>query len=169
MGKILAKLKAIGADKNTIIIVWGDHGWHLGEHAVWGKHTLFEESLRSPLIIYYPNIPSPGKKTQSMVETLDLFPTLCELTHLPAADFAQGKSLKPILKNPTSPGHFVVGYYGGNKTIRTPRYRLILHKDGSTELYDHTTPAAETKNISASHPQIVQTLKTQLLQKLATP
>ena len=60
VGKILAELKRTGADANTIVVLWGDHGWHLGEHAIWGKHSLFEESLHSPLIIYYPGMKHKG-------------------------------------------------------------------------------------------------------------
>ena len=88
VGKILAELKRTGADKNTIVVLWGDHGWHLGEHAIWGKHSLFEESLRSPLIIHYPEMKHKDSKTDAIVETLDIFPTLCDLTGVEIPKFA---------------------------------------------------------------------------------
>ena len=97
VGRILDKLGEVGARSNTIVVLWGDHGWHLGEHAVWGKHTLFEESLRSPLIIAAPGFPKPGESTSSIVETLDILPTLPTLTdlaNLPKPKFAQGVSLR---------------------------------------------------------------------------
>ena len=73
VGKIIEELKRTGADKNTIIVLWGDHGWHLGEHAIWGKHSLFEESLHSPLIIHYPGMENQGAKTEAIVENIRYF------------------------------------------------------------------------------------------------
>ncbi len=167
VGKVLAKLKETGADKNTIIILWGDHGWHLGEHGVWGKHTLFEESLRSPLIIAYPGIASPGKSTDEVVETLDTFPTLCDLAGLPQPKFTQGVSLRPVLKDPRADvGHSAIAYKGSAFTIRTDTHRMILHKGGYAELYDHTTPEGETKNIATDHPDLVTQLTKQLRSRL---
>ena len=167
VGDIMAKLAATGADKNTIVIVWGDHGWHLGEHSIWGKHSLFEESLRSPLIIYYPGIGKPGVKSDGVVSTLDIFPTLCELTKVPVPEFAQGESLVPMLGNPQAPGHSALAYKGGIYTLRTDHYRFTLHGSGNVELYDHTSSAKETKNIAAAHPnqveQFKQLLKTEQL------
>jgi iduronate 2-sulfatase len=168
VGRLLEQLEKSGAKKDTIVVLWGDHGWHLGEHAVWGKHTLFEESLRSPLIVTYPGIQKPGKSTGSMVETLDLFPTLCDLAGLAIPDHAHGVSLAPILVDPEAPGHSAVAYHGSARTIRTETHRLILHKNGYTELYDHTTVAKETVNVAAAQPGIVDDLKSRLLKKLAT-
>ena len=165
VGKIIAKLDALNLRENTIIILWGDHGWHLGEHAIWGKHALFEESLRSPLVIVYPGIPEPGRPTRSMVETVDIFPTLCELAGLPAPSFTDGVSLSPILKSPATPGHPAISY-GRGRTIRTDRYRLIAHKDDYNELYDHSTPEGETKNIASGHPELVKRLTEQLEARL---
>lgn len=161
VGKLLAKLDALELRKNTIIVVWGDHGWHLGEHAIWGKHALFEESLRSPLIVAYEGIAEPGKSTRSMVETLDIFPTLCELTGLPVPEFVDGVSLQPILKSPTAPGHSAIAYSRA-KTIRTDKYRLISHGKDYAELYDHSTPDGETKNVAADHPDVVKELTAEL-------
>jgi len=146
-------------------VVWGDHGWHLGEHAIWGKHALFEESLRSPLIIHYPGIPDPGKPTQAVTETVDIFPTLCELAGLPAPDFANGVSLKAALKDPAVVGHPAVSYSGGARTIRTDRHRLIVHKKGEVELYDHESPETETRNLAKEQADVVEKLKKTLEEK----
>ena len=166
VGKLLRKLKQSDAAKNTIVVLWGDHGWHLGEHAVWGKHTLFEESLRSPLIVSYPGLKSPGNKSRAIVETLDIFPTLCDLTHVPTPKFAHGSSLRLILDKPTLPGHPAFGYWRGAETIRTQTHRLIRHRKGAVELYDHTSSAKETKNIAGDHPKLVAELSKKLKARL---
>ncbi len=166
VGKLLERLQKTGAAANTIVILWGDHGWHLGEHGVWGKHTLFEESLRSPLIVSYPGIKQPGKPTDVMVETLDLFPTLCELTRLPQPDFVDGVSLRPALDDPNASGHPAFAYQGKARTIRTKTHRFILHKDGYAELYDHTSPEKESKNLVEAHPEMVERLTHQIQERL---
>ena len=166
VGQILAELKKTGADKNTIIVLWGDHGWHLGEHAIWGKHSLYEESLHSPLIIYYPKIQQPGIKTNGIVETCDIFPTLCELTGIEVPGFTQGASLIPSLSNPQALGHSAIAYKGNTKTIRTEKYRFTLHDNGSTELYDHTSIENETKNIANEYPALVEQFTQQLSTKI---
>jgi len=166
VGEIMAELKRIGADKNTIVILWGDHGWHLGEHAIWGKHSLFEESLRSPLIIRYPGMKNRGKKSNAIIETLDIFPTLCQLTNITIPSFAKGVSLKPILENPKVKGHTAVSYWGDAKTLRTLNYRLTVHKDGFVELYDHTSSDGETQNIAIQNPDKVKELKKLLDKKI---
>jgi len=166
VGRIMAKLGQTGAADNTIVILWGDHGWHLGEHAIWGKHALFEESLRSPLIVSYPDIKKPGESTNSIVETLDVFPTLCDLAALPIPDFVHGVSLRPLLDNPASPGHPAISYGGKAKTIRTDTHRLIVHDDGFVELYDHASPEKETNNIAESDPALVKELLTRLENRL---
>jgi iduronate 2-sulfatase len=166
VGRILTKLDQLKLRDNTIVILWGDHGWHLGEHAIWGKHALFEESLRSPLIISYPGIPQPGKPTFSIVETLDLFPTICELAGLKMPDYVDGQSLLPILKNPQTKGHPAVSYKGGAQTIRTQTHRLIVHKNGAHELYDHRSPDSETLNIAENQSALVTELSRTLESRL---
>jgi len=167
VGDILSKLKETGADKNTIVILWGDHGWHLGEHAIWGKHSLFEESLHSPLIVYYPGIEKAGQKSDAVVETVDIFPTVCELTNVPVPEFAQGSSLQAILDDPDAPGHSAFGYYDSRRTLRTATHRLIEHEGGAVELYDHTTPEMETFNIAADNSDLVEKLKAEIADKLS--
>jgi iduronate 2-sulfatase len=166
-GRILEKLKATGADKNTIIVLWGDHGWHLGEHAIWGKHSLFEESLRTPLVVSYPGMVKPGTASTAIVETIDIFPTLCELADLPAPDFVHGASLISSLGDPSVSGHAAISYSGKGVTLRTATHRLTKHRDGYCELYDHRTVARETRNISAEHPGLVEELKERLQRRIA--
>jgi iduronate 2-sulfatase len=166
VGRIMKQLEDSGAAKNTIVVLWGDHGWHLGEHAIWGKHALFEESLRSPLIIRHPDIKHPGHASQSVVETLDVFPTLCELAGLPKPEFAQGVSLRPLLNNPEAAGHPAISYTDSARTIRNATHRLIAHKDGFVELYDHTTPTGETVNVAKENPETVTRLQAQLQARL---
>ena len=169
VGRLLSQLRETGAAKNTTVVLWGDHGWHLGEHGIWGKHCLFEEALRSPLILSDPGMNHAGQVVDSVVETLDIYPTLCDLTGLAKPDFVHGRSLRHMLDNPQAAGHPAVAYRTNAQTIRTPTHRLILHKDGYAELYDHTTSDGETKNVAASNPDIVNQLSALLKQRLASP
>ncbi|MGE9269894.1 MAG: sulfatase, partial [Verrucomicrobiales bacterium] len=137
VGRILNALDESGHSENTIVVLWGDHGWHLGEHSLWGKHALFEESLRSPLIIRTPHTKQPKRtfSTTHVVETVDIFPTLCDLAGLPQPETLDGQSLES-----TSSEHdrgTAISFQNHAVTIRSDRYRLILHKDGFLELYDH--------------------------------
>ncbi|RKR12141.1 iduronate 2-sulfatase [Maribacter vaceletii] len=159
VGRILSKLKETGADKNTIIVLWGDHGWNLGEHAIWGKHNLFEEGLHSPLIISYPGIKNKGKSNFGIVETVDVFPTLCDLTTIETPSFVKGKSLKPQLKKYNKKGHIAVSYNTKANTIRTGKYRLIAHKNRNFELYNHYKDPYEINNLAKTQPKTVMKLK----------
>jgi iduronate 2-sulfatase len=163
---VLQALKESGADQNTIVVLWGDHGWHLGEHGIWGKHSLFEEALRSPLIIHTPQMQQQGVSSSALVETLDIFPTLCDLAGLKKPEFAQGTSLQYILEEPQQEGHPVIAYKNDATTLRTTTHRMVLHKDGYVELYDHRTAAKETKNIADQYPEVVHSLKQMMEAKL---
>jgi arylsulfatase A-like enzyme len=170
IGKVLAKLKELGLEKNTIIVLWGDHGWHLGDHGMFCKHTNYEQAVRAPLIFAAPNLKAKGEKTQSPTEFVDIFPTLCDLAGLPIPESCEGKSLLPILGNPTAKvreaaleqfprGKDKMGY-----TLRDERYRYVKwvkmnYYDGertgptvATELYDYEKDPLETVNL-ASNPE----------------
>ena len=166
VGRLLERLDQSGTAEDTIVLLWGDHGWHLGEHAIWGKHALYEESLRSPLVISYPDIPNPGVLTDALVETLDVFPTLCDLAGLPEPEFVEGVSLGPILDDPTSIGHPAISYRQGAQTIRTETHRLILHDDRFAELYDHTSPEKESVNVASANAPLVAALTQDLRERL---
>ena len=141
-----------------LIAIWS-------EILCWGKHTLFEESLRSPLIISKPGMKLPGQATDAVVETLDVFPTLCELAGVPVPGFVQGRSLVPLFESPKEIGHAAIAYSGKGQTIRTKRYRLIDHMNGYVELYDHAN-LGETENVAEANPDVVQKLKRQLRDQL---
>ena len=162
IGQLIERLDKLKLRENTIIVLWGDHGWHLGEHAIWGKHALFEESLRSPLIISHSGLSAPGKPTRAIVETLDVFPTICDLAGIDTPSNLDGRSLMPILKNPDAKGHPAFAYKRGAQTIRTDTHRLIIHKGGELELYDHESSEGETKNLAETQPQKAASLLKQL-------
>lgn len=166
VGRLLDRLDRLGLDEDTIVVLWGDHGWHLGEHQIWGKHALFEESLHSPLIIRAAAVKQTGQPTDAMVETLDVFPTLCDLAGIDLPEFTQGVSLRPMLEDPDTDGHPAVSYTRKARTIRSSTHRLIVHSDGFVELYDHRTPDGETKNVAEAQPEVVASLRAKLQSRL---
>jgi iduronate 2-sulfatase len=169
VGRVLQALDQTGLAKNTIVVIWSDHGFLLGEHAIWGKHCLYEQALRSPLIIRYPDLPQPGKISNAIVETVDLFPTLAALCQLtPPADL-DGLSLLSQLNDPTLPSSKPArGFWTQDqRTLRTERWRLITApaKKGAPariELFDLLNDPDETLNLAAEHPEIVADLLQQL-------
>ena len=166
VGRLLTQLDRLGKRENTVVVLWGDHGWHLGEYGVWGKHTLFEESLRSPLIISCKDIPKSGEPSKAIVESIDIFPTLCDIADIPIPEYIYGKNLKPQLDNPESHGHSAVGFQKYRKTIRTENHRLILHNNGYAELYDFSNPETAAINRAQDFPHIVTRLTEQLNERL---
>lgn len=162
VGKLIDRLQELGLEENTVVVLWGDHGFHLGEHSVWGKHTLFEESLHAPLIICSPDLEQRGKPAPAIVETIDIYPTICDLAGLKKPKGLDGSSLLPQLENPAAKGRAAISYTPKAATIRTKTHRLISHADGSVELYDHRAGEGETRNIFAEQPELVAELKKQL-------
>ena len=172
IGRVLSELKRLGLDKNTIVIVWGDHGWHLGEHGVWGKHTLHEVAMQSPLLVRFPNISVPGVPAEGLVESVDIYPTLAELCGLSPPRNLVGTSFVPMLNDPTATGKpAVYGFWrnGRGHSIRTPRYRLVSwtgpHDQShvvQTELYDEHNDPQEANNIADRHPKLVEELTSRL-------
>jgi iduronate 2-sulfatase len=168
VGRVLAELQRLGLADNTIVVVWSDHGFLLGEHSIWGKHCLYEQALRSPLMIRNPGLPQPGRTSDVIVETVDLFPTLTDLCGLRAPEALDGQSLRPQLMDPAaSATKPALGFWGGQRTIRTDRWRLIVHPVKGTEqpqveLFDYQTDPEETSNHAAAQPKVVAELLAQL-------
>ena len=159
IGKVLDELRALGLDTNTLVILWGDNGWNLGDHGRWSKLTSYEASTRVALMLKVPWIPSHGE-TAALTELVDIYPTLCELCRLPAPGGLEGNSLVPLLTEPQRPWKTAVFscLYDANRTIRTDRYRLIEHPASQIELYDHVNDPAEDRNL-AQDPAFAGTLK----------
>ena len=150
IGRVLDALDSSRHAKNTIIVLWSDHGWHLGEKQHWHKSTLWEEATRVPFIICSPNH-EPGK-CHHPVSLIDLFPTLNKLTRLPEIASHDGLSLTPLLKDPSIKWErpAVIEFKRGNVAVRSNRFRYIRYKDGGEELYDHDTDSNEWTNLAKS-------------------
>ncbi len=162
IGKLLDELDRLGLADNTIVVVWGDHGWHLGDHRVWGKHTIFEKALKSAFIIRDPRKKAKGEVVDKVVSTIDMYPTLMALCGVAMPHETDGRSLVPLLQNPESKWTEVsYGYYRKGITVRTGRYRLTKYfrdQEPCIELYDHQSDPHETVNIASRHPDIVEKL-----------
>ncbi|HEV7350310.1 sulfatase [Telluribacter sp.] len=162
VGKVLAELKRLKLDKNTIVVVWGDHGWHLGDHRVWGKHTIFERALRSALIVKAPGS-TAGQQREEIVSSVDIYPTLLELCQLKPATELDGKSFVSLLKKKKAPAwdNVAYSYFNRGISVRTDRYRFTKYfrkQEPTVELYDHTTDPNENHNIAGQNPEVVERL-----------
>ncbi len=170
LGLVLDALEKSGLAENTIIALWGDHGWHLGDHRFWCKHTNYEQAARIPLIIAAPG-KAQAVKTSALVETVDLFPTLVELAGLPARSGLDGKSFAPVLADPTlKTRDSIIHVYPRNdllgRAIRTARYRMVEWKkpgadtaEAEFELYDYETDPLETQNLATKQPKVLAELQ----------
>ena len=168
LGRVLDELEKLGLDDNTIILLWGDHGWHLGDHGSWTKHSNHEQANRIPIIIYAPGVTKSGTSTLQLAETVDIYPTLSSLAGLPQPAAPQpidGVDLTPVLEKPKKRireyayhAYNRRGYLG--RAIRTERYRLVQwepHSVGKTEyeLYDYEKDPLETINFADSKPDVL--------------
>jgi len=155
VGLLLDALDRLGLRENTIVVFWSDHGYHLGEHGLWFKQSCFEESARAPLIVSLPRQKTAGQPSHRLVELLDIYPTLADLTGLTPPAGIQGRSLRPLIENPTSDwAHpaFTQQQRGATPgySIRTERWRYTewdLGKQG-VELYDEAADPGELKNLA---------------------
>jgi len=165
VGRVLAGLDRLGLRGNTIVVFWGDHGWHLGEHTRWQKMSLMEESARVPLIVSAPGRRGNGRSSRSLVEFVDVYPTLAELCGLAPPKAIEGQSFMPLLDNPSRPfkkAAFTQLKFEGitGRSVRTDRYRYIRWEGagGGEELYDYTEDPGEFANLSAK-PEAQRTLE----------
>jgi arylsulfatase A-like enzyme len=163
LGRVLEELDRLGLRDQTIIVLWGDHGWKLGEHDAWCKHTNVELDTNAPLILAVPGMKSAGRQTEALVEFVDIYPTLAELCGLARPAHLEGASFVPLLDDPDRPwkaaafsqyprnvrGQRLMGY-----SLRTATHRYTEWQDRRTgeirdrELYDHRTDPSENVNVA---------------------
>ena len=156
VGRLLDALEQHDLDDNTIIVLWGDHGWQLGEHGMWNKHSCFETSMHAPLFISAPSI--PAGRTAALTEFIDIYPTICELTGLDPPEHLDGSSLVPLMNDTTRAGKsYAIGRYRAGDTIRSEQFRYSEYRmnNGAGEitgrmLYDHHADPDENRNVVAS-------------------
>jgi len=175
VGRVLAALDERGLRHNTIVVLWGDHGYHLGEQNLWGKTTNFELDTRVPLIVRAPGHAGNGQSSAALVELVDLFPTLADLCGLPAAPTLEGSSLAPLLKDPQRPwkttafSQYTRGKIRGY-SIRTATHRYTEWRNTETQeisarelyAYDDSIYPVEPANLAGAQPELVQSLSKKL-------
>lgn len=178
LGRVIDELERLGLDDNTIIVLWGDHGWHLGDHGTWTKHTNFEQATHIPVVFVAPGVTFPGSATDQIAETVDIYTTLTELAGLGNPNVPQpidGTSLVPVLKDGTKRikdhayhAYIRQGYLG--EAVRTQQYRMVRwthtnddSKEVLYELYDYQNDPHETQNWAAKKQDKVAELE-QLLE-----
>lgn len=150
VGRVLDALDKSPHRDNTIIVFLSDHGWHLGEKEHWAKQALWRQATRIPYIWVVPGVTKPGTKSDRAVDTLSLYPTLCELAGAPIPKHAEGISVKPLLLNPAAEWKqpALTTHLKGNHAISTEAWRYIRYADGSEELYDQKNDPNEWTNVA---------------------
>jgi iduronate 2-sulfatase len=174
VGRVLDEVDRLGLAEKTIIVLWGDHGYHLGDHGSWTKHTNYEQANRIPLIVVAPGVTTPGTSTRALVETVDIYPTLAALAGLPAPDGPQpidGRSLVPVLEDPgrAARDHAYHCFPRGDRlgrAVRTARHRMVEWKrwgeppaTAEYELYDYAEDPLETRNLASERPEVLAGLR----------
>jgi choline-sulfatase len=152
IGRLLDELDRLEIADNTIVVLWGDHGWNLGEHTMWCKHCVYENSMQAPLLIRAPGM-KPNNSVDALAEFIDVYPTLCQLAGLPLRDQLEGHSLVPLLRGESGTHKpYAVGRFGRGDTVRSDRYRYSEFHDRQGKLlgrmlYDHQTDPRENVNV----------------------
>ncbi len=168
IGRVVNALDELGIADRTIVVLWSDHGWMLGEHGQWEKRVLFEQSVRVPLIIRAPGVAGNGQATGQLAELVDLYPTLAELCGIPGPEDLEGKSLVGLLQDPNADGYdFAFSQVGRRdvvgRSVRTTRWRYTEWDRGEkgVQLYDHSKDPTEQVNLahSAEHTEIIGELR----------
>ena len=170
IGRLLQTLDETGQRENTIIVLWSDHGWHLGEKEITGKNTLWDRSTRVPLIFAGPGV-TAGQKCSRPAELLDIYPTLVDLCGLPPRTDLEGVSLTPQLKDAQAPRDrpAITSHNQGNFGIRTEQWRYIRYADGAEELYDMVADPREWTNLASERRDVCAEMAKSIPQRDAGP
>ena len=150
VGRVVGALDKSGYVDNTVIVLWGDHGWHLGEKLHWRKFVLWEEATHAPLMIIAPSMTKQGGRCSRPVSFIDIYPTLIDVCGLSPKKELEGKSLLPLLKNPKASWQrpALTTHGRNNHSLRSERWRYIRYSDGTEELYDHNRDELEWTNLA---------------------
>ena len=150
VGRVVAELDRLGLRDNTIIVLWGDHGWHLGEKEHWRKFALWEEATRAPLMWVAPGVTTPNTLCHRPVDFMSIYPTLMDLCGLPKPAHVEGKSIQSLLKDPASAWDTpaVSTFQFNNHAVRSEGWRYIRYANGDEELYDEAADPLEYTNLA---------------------
>ena len=150
VGRVVRALENSHHADNTVIVLWADHGWHLGEKLHWRKFALWEEATRNPLLFVVPGTTQPGGRCERPVSLLDIYPTLVQACGLPSKPGLEGHSLIPLLKDPAAPWDrpALTTHGRNNHALRSERWRYVRYEDATEELYDHTNDPMEWTNLA---------------------
>lgn len=166
IGRLLEAVDASGRGDKLLIVLWSDHGWHLGEKQHWRKFALWEEAARAPLAFIVPGVTRPKTRCDAAVDLMSIYPTLVDLIGLPIPEHVQGPSLRLLLENPQAAWERVglTTHGRGNHAVRDRHWRYIRYADGSEELYDHRTDPDEWTNLAgqSEHAAVIRRLAAQL-------
>ncbi len=163
IGKLLDELDRLDLSDNTIVVLWGDHGWNLAEHTLWCKHSCYETSMQIPLIVQAPGVKG-GQRRSGLIESIDLYPSLCEMAGLALPEHLQGRSFVSLMKSPKADWKSAaVGRFTNGDTLRTESFRFTEYTNAkgqltSRMLYDHATDPEENVNVSEAHAEDVADL-----------
>ena len=151
VGRVLDALDHSPHADNTIVVLWGDHGWHLGEKLHWRKFALWEEATHAPLMLVAPGVTKPGGRSPRTVSFLDIYPTLCDLCSLPITKQLEGTSLRPLLEAPAAPWErpALTTHGRNNHSLRSEHWRYIRYRDGTEELYNEDDDPLEWRNVAS--------------------
>jgi arylsulfatase A-like enzyme len=162
VGRVIDALDKSEYRDNTVVALWSDHGWHLGEKLHWRKFALWEEATRNPMMWVVPGMTKPGGQCHRTVDYMNIYPTLVELCGLSRKDGLEGVSMAPLLKDPAAKWDrpALTTYQRGNHSVRSERWRYIRYHDGSEELYDHNSDEMEWNNLAGrpEHAKVKQEL-----------
>jgi arylsulfatase A-like enzyme len=151
VGRLIDGLNESAYRDNTVVVLWGDHGWHLGEKQHWRKFALWEEAARMPLIWIAPGVTKAGGVCERPVDLMTLYPTLCDLAGIPTPAHVEGPSIRPLLADPTAKWDqpALTTFHRNNHSLRSETWRYIHYADGGEELYNHDSDPYEWTNVAA--------------------
>jgi len=150
VGRLIDGFENSPMKDNTIVMLWSDHGWHLGEKQHWRKFALWEEATRAPFLMMVPGLTKPGAVCDRTIDYMSIYPTLCDLAGVAVPSHVEGGSIRSLLADPQAPWDrpALTTYHRNNHSLRSEKWRYIRYADGGEELYHHDVDEYEWKNVA---------------------